>query len=261
MNHLRRNLLVAASIASMTLLPLSLVALAKEKAEATAAIEKPARLPNTLSDEEKTQGWRLLFDGKSTDQWRNYNKKDEKLNPQWQVKDNALVLSGKGGGDLITKDQFESYELVLEYNISKGGNSGLIFHVQEGEKKPYETGPEVQIQDNVEGKDGQKSGWLYQMYQPPTDEKTGKPIDTTKPAGQWNELRLVMNGNKGEVYMNGVKYEEFEIGSEDWNQRLAKSKFATWPKFAKARKGHICLQDHGNEVSFRNLRIRPIAAK
>ena len=215
--------------------------------------------PNTLTEQEKAAGWRLLFDGKSPDQWRNYNKKADQLNDKWQVKDGALVLTGKGGGDIITKDQFESYELVLEYRILPGGNSGLMFHVVETPgKPPYDSGPEVQIQDNVAGKDGQKAGWLYQMYQPPTDPATGKPVDATKPAGEWNQLRLVMNGPKGEVHMNGVKYVEFEVGSDDWNQRLAKSKFAKWPNFNKAKKGHVALQDHGDEVAFRNIKIRPL---
>ena len=111
------------------------------------------------------------------------------------------------------------------------------------------------------GKDPQRSGWLYQMYQPPADPGTGKPIDATRPAGEWNQIRFVLDGPKGEIHMNGAKYAEFEVGSEDWNQRLAKSKFAKWANFAKAKKGHIALQDHGNEVAFRNIKIRPIAGK
>ena len=215
---------------------------------------------NTLTEKEKADGWRLLFDGKSTDQWRNYRK--QTVSDKWKIEDGALVLTGGGGGDLITKEQFENYELVLDYKISKGGNSGLIFNVQENEKKPpYDSGPEVQIQDNVDGHDPQKAGWLYQLYQPPIDPKTNKPIDATKPAGEWNQLRFSLHGRKGEIQMNGVKYAEFEIGSDDWNARLAKSKFAKWEAFAKAPKGHICLQDHGNVVAFRNIKIRSLESK
>jgi hypothetical protein len=97
----------------------------------TTAVAGQAAEPNTLTEQEKAAGWRLLFDGKSTDQLRGYNKKDHKLSDKWQVKDGALVLTGGGGGDIITKDQFESYELVLDYKISPGGNSGLMFHVVE----------------------------------------------------------------------------------------------------------------------------------
>jgi hypothetical protein len=214
--------------------------------------------PNTLTEAENSTGWRLLFDGKSAEHWRNYKK--HAVSDKWQVKDGELVLTGRGGGDIITKDKFDSYELVLEFKISKGGNSGLMFHVQETDGPPYHTGPEVQIQDN-DGRDPQKAGWLYQLYQPPTDEKTGKPVDATKPVGEWNRLRLVLDGPKGEIEMNGVKYASFELWSDDWNQRVAKSKFAKWKDFGKARSGHICLQDHGDVVAFRNIKIRPIKAK
>src|SRR5262249_37565799 len=123
---------------------------------------KPPSQANTLTAAEKADGWQLLFDGKTADRWRNYNK--ETLSDKWQVKDGALV--GMRGGDIVTKDEFASYELVLEYRIGKGGNSGIMYHVQEVKgKPPYDSGPEIQIQDNVGGHDPQLSGWLYQMYQ------------------------------------------------------------------------------------------------
>ena len=215
--------------------------------------------PNTLSDAEKQAGWVLLFDGKSLDGWRNYKK--QTISDKWQVKDGTIVLAGKGGGDIITKEQYEWFELSLDYKISKGGNSGLMFRVTETEGAPFQTGPEVQVQDNENFKDPQLSGWLYQLYSPPKDEKTGKPIDTTKPLGEWNQLRLILAPDKSEVYMNGVKYYEFVLGSDDWNQKVAKSKFAGWKNFGKAPRGHIDLQDHGNEVAFRNIKIRPIDGK
>jgi hypothetical protein len=227
----------------------------------TFAAEKAAEAaPNALTEKEKAEGWRSLFDGKAIEHFRNYNKPDAPVSDKWVVKDGAMVLTGKGGGDIITKEQFENFELVLEYKISVGGNSGLMFGVVEQKgKPPYDSGPEVQIQDNVKGGDPQKAGWLYQLYQPPIDEKTGKPIDATKPAGEWNELRFKLVNGKGSIHMNGVKYADFEVGSEDWNARLAKSKFAKWPAFGKSKKGHICLQDHGNEVAFRNIKVRTVA--
>ncbi len=211
------------------------------------ALSAQASEPNTLTPEEKAAGWRLLFDGKTTDGWRNYRK--DSISPNWKVVDGALTRVG-GAGDIITKDQFEAFELVLEYKISKGGNSGVMFHVTEEENTPWMTGPEIQIQDNKDGHDPQKAGWLYQLYKP--------EIDATNPAGEWNQLRIIISPAKSEVYMNGKKYYEFVKGSDDWNQRVAKSKFASMPKFGKPTKGHIALQDHGNEVAFRNIKIREL---
>lgn len=249
--HFSRLVLVGVTLVSPTL-----VGVLTAKDEATAG--NAAAAPNTLTDAEKAAGWQLLFDGKAVEHWRNYKKQD--VSDKWQVKDGALVLAGRGGGDIVTKEQFDAYELVLDFKISKGGNSGLMFHVQETDGPPYHTGPEVQIQDN-DGRDPQKAGWLYQLYQPPTDEKTGKPIDATKPVGEWNTLRLLLDGAKGEIEMNGVKYASFELWSDDWNQRVAKSKFAKWDGFGECKSGHICLQDHGDVVAFRNIKIRPIGRK
>ncbi|MFZ5830512.1 MAG: 3-keto-disaccharide hydrolase [Planctomycetota bacterium] len=207
--------------------------------------------PNTLTPEEKAAGFKLLFDGKTTDGWRNYKK--DTISSGWKVVDGALVRAEKGAGDILTKDKYGSFELLIDYKISEGGNSGIMFHVTEEGNTPWQTGPEIQIQDNVKGHDPQKSGWLYQFYT--ADE------DATKPAGEWNTLRIVISPEKCEHYMNGVKYFEYVKGSEDWNKRLADSKFAKFPAFGKADTGYICLQDHGNEVAFRNIKIRELPAK
>lgn len=204
---------------------------------------------NTLSDAEKAAGWKLLFDGTTTMGWKNFKK--ETVGPGWKVEDGTLVRKEGGAGDILTVEQYDSFELVLEYNISKGGNSGLMYHVAEAEKTPWMTGPEIQIQDNKDGHDPQKAGWLYQLY---NSEK-----DATKPAGEWNQLRILITPEKCQHFMNGEKYCEYVKGSDDWNERVAKSKFAKMPEFGKPTKGHICLQDHGNLVAFRNVKIRPIA--
>jgi hypothetical protein len=208
--------------------------------------------PNQLTAEEKAAGWQLLFDGKDAARWWRGFKK-ETLPEEWKVEDGALVR--RGGGDIITKEQFESFELSIDWKISPGGNSGIMFKVVEGEIRPPFTGPEAQIQDNAAGKDPQKAGWLYQLYP--------ASVDTTKPAGEWN--RFVLKCQKTprgtfqcEHWMNGTKYVEYEIGSDDWHARVAKSKFADKPEFAKAAKGHICLQDHKDDVWFRNIKIRPL---
>lgn len=214
---------------------------------------------NTLTSSEKSAGWRLLFDGKSTAGWSNFKK--ETIRPGWQIKDGTLAcVDPHDAGDLVTKDQFDWFELQLEYNISPGGNSGIMYHVTDEGNAAWATGPEIQLEDNALAKDPQKCGWLYALYQPPTDPKTGKPIDATKPAGQWNHMRIVISREKCTHEVNGVKYVEYVLGSEDFNARVAKSKFGKMPMFAKAGKGRISLQgDHG-QVSFRNIKIRPLSS-
>ncbi len=218
---------------------------------------------NSLTIAEQRSGWKMLFDGKSLDNWRNFKK--DKVSDGWQIKDGTISRVGKAG-DIMTKEKYEYFELQLEYKISKGGNSGLMFHVTEEEGTPWRTGPEVQIQDNVDGHDPQKSGWLYQLYEPrvpnwariPGSKK--KHDDGTRPAGEWNHLYLRIGspkeGGVSEVCMNGISYFKFKMGTADWDRRVAKSKFSKFPGFGKAGKGHICLQDHGNEVAFRNIKVR-----
>ncbi len=204
---------------------------------------------NSLSSKEQEEGWELLFNGEDASKWwRNYKK--EGIGDKWVAKGGSLTLTGKGGGDIITKEQFGAFEMVLDYKISKGGNSGLMFHVQETEKTPWMTGPEIQIQDNVDGHDPQKAGWLYQFYAADTD--------ATKPAGEWNQLRILITPEKCVHWMNGTKYVEYVKGSDEWNKKYEASKFVKFPKFGKSTSGHICLQDHGNEVSFRNIKIREV---
>ena len=210
----------------------------------------------TLTEAEKKAGWKLLFDGQTTKGWRNYKK--ETLGPGWTVKEGALTRSDKGAGDIVSVEEFGSFELSIEYKISKGGNSGIMFHVAETAAAPWQTGPELQVQDNVDGHDPQKAGWLYQLYQPAVDPATGKTIDATRPAGEWNQVQLRVTPVNGEINVNGIRYALFQKGSEDWNARVAKSKFAQYADFGKPTRGHISLQDHGNEVAFRNIKIRTL---
>ncbi|MDF1850242.1 MAG: DUF1080 domain-containing protein [Verrucomicrobiales bacterium] len=203
---------------------------------------------NQLTDEEKQDGWELLFDGKDLSQWRNF--KGEGIRDQWIVKDGAFTLTKKGGGDILTKKQFGAFELKFDYKISKGGNSGFMYHVTEEENTPWKTGPEVQIQDNVDGHDPQKAGWLYQLYAAETD--------ATNPAGEWNTMHIIITPEKCVHYMNGTKYVEYVKGSKDWDEKVAASKFSKFPKFGKPTKGHINFQDHGNVVSFRNVKVKDL---
>lgn len=211
---------------------------------------------NALTESEKRAGWTMLFDGTDTKGWRNYKK--DGLSDGWVVKDGAFTWVKKGAGDIVTKDEYDSFELSLEYNISKGGNSGIMFHVQETEGAPWQTGPEIQVQDNVDGHDPQKSGWLYQLYEPKPDWATGQKVDATRPAGQWNQLQIRITPANCEINMNGIRYAIFQKGSDEWNEKVAKSKFKAFPNFGKPTKGYICLQDHGNVVAYRNIKIRKL---
>ena len=176
--------------------------------------------------------------------------------------DGALCRVAKSAGDIITAGQYDNFELLLDYKVPPHANSGIMYRVSEDEARAPFTGVEFQILDNADAKgDSQKAGWAYALYQPPLDPKTGKPVDATKPCGQWNHVRLVCRGPHVEHWMNGVKYCEYQIGSDDWNRRVAGTKFNKWPKFAKYKIGHIALQgDHG-DVCFTNIKLRPLPAK
>ncbi|MEC7500929.1 MAG: PQQ-dependent sugar dehydrogenase [Planctomycetota bacterium] len=215
-------------------------------------------------------GWEDLFDGKTLRGWRLYG--DQKPIAGWQVIDGALVRVEQGAGDIITNKQFDQFELEFEYNISPGGNSGVMFHVTEAQPAPWMSGPEVQILDNVGGKDPQKSGWLYGLYSPTKPRwvaraekkaniSTPAIPDATRPAGQWNHVYLRVTPEQSELLLNGVRYYRFHKGDEDWNKRVAASKFNKYPTFGKSPKGHICLQDHGDRVAYRNMRIRPLSSQ
>jgi len=212
---------------------------------------------NTLTEEERRAGWKLLFDGQSLNGWHNFKR--DGVRPGWQVKDGTLAcVDPRNAGDIVTTGKFDWFELTLEYNIAKGGNSGIIYHVTDEEGAVWATGPEIQLQDNEHAHDPQLCGWLYGLYQPPDDPKTGKPIDATRPAGQWNQIRVIIAPDKCEHYVNGVKYLEYVLGSEDFKARVARSKFGPMERFAKSDSGYLALQgDHG-QVAFRNIKIRPL---
>ncbi len=219
---------------------------------------------NQLTESEKRSGWELLFDGTSLEGFKGYQQ--DTPGAGWQVIDGAIVRT-EAAGDLLTKEMYDSFEIQLEYRISKAGNSGLMFHVSEDGKRPWYSGPEVQIIDNDAGKDGQKAGWLYQLYEPHEkkwvmriEKAAGLPVkelvDATRPAGEWNHLYLRVTPGSSEVCLNGVSYYKFVVGNDDWNKRVAKSKFSKFEQFGKSGNGHLCFQDHGDEVAFRSIKVR-----
>jgi hypothetical protein len=196
-------------------------------------------------------GWIWLFDGQTADAWRGYLKSD--LPSGWQIVDGALTRVAEAG-DIITKEEFDNFELELEWKISPGGNSGIFYHVQEDSalQSVYFSGPEFQVLDNEAHKDGldprTSAGSNYALHAPVRD--------ATKKPGEWNSARVVVNGSHVEHWLNGTKLLEYELGSDDWNQRVAASKFKDMPAYGKAKTGHIALQDHGDRVAYRNIRIR-----
>jgi glucose/arabinose dehydrogenase len=221
---------------------------------------------NSLTAAERRAGWRLLFDGSSADAFRRY--RGDAIGDGWVIRDGALVRVAAGAGDIITREQFGAFELQLEYRISPGGNSGLMFHVTEDEDRPWKTGPEVQILDNAAGADPQKAGWLYQLVVPrrvrqvaaSAGREADEVLDATRPAGEWNQLYLRVAPTGSEVCLNGQHYYFFRKGSAEWDRAVAASKFAAFSGFGKPETGHICLQDHGDEVAFRGIKIRELPA-
>jgi hypothetical protein len=215
------------------------------------AADEPA--PNTLTDKEKADGWKLLFDGQTTDGWHAYRGKD--IPDVWKVIDGALVVSGKNGkkgGDIVTNDKYENFELAFQWKVTPGANSGVMYRVSESKGSPYETGPEYQILDNAKHSDGKNpktsAASAYALYAPTKD--------ATKPVGEWNKARIVVKGNHVEHWLNGEKVVEYDFGSDDWNKRVAASKFAEMDQFGKEKAGHIDLQWHGDEVAYRSIKIK-----
>jgi len=220
-----------------------------------------AQTPNTLTKKEVKQGWKLLFDGKTTKGWHTYLR--DTVGSKWTVQNGAIVFDPSkprnGGGDLVTNDEFENYELNLEWKISKGGNSGIIFDIQEDPKyrATYLTGPEMQVLDNIDAEDNKKenhlAGCLYDMA---GDATVSKP----KPVGEWNQVRLIQNKGHLTFYLNGVKTFDGQIGSETWNKLVENSKFKdkAFANFAKVAKGKIALQEHPGSSQWRNIKIKAL---
>ncbi len=174
----------------------------------------------------------------------------------WTIEGKHLVFDGSGSGDIMTKNTYEDFELQLEWKVEEGGNSGIMFRVTTGDEQPYLSGPEFQILDDDAHADGKtdltSAGSLYGMY--PAEGKKLRAV------GSWNKSVIVSKGNHVIHKLNGVKVVDATIGDAKWNEKLAESKFKDWEKFAKATTGHISLQNHGDPVRFRNIRIKKLSA-
>jgi hypothetical protein len=223
----------------------------------TAAVR--AQEQNSLSDDEGHAGWRLLFDGKSTAGWRGY--KAQTVPDSWKVENGSLLSrrqQGASSGDIITVDQFEDFELLLEWKMTEGNNSGVIYRATEQHEQVWQSGPEYQILDNAGHLDGlnwlASAGACYAVFPPAKD--------VTRPLGQWNQTRILARGKHVEHWLNGEKLLEYDIDSDHWKAHVKTSKFfptaygqSNW---GQAKKGHIGLQDYGGAIEFRNVKIRDL---
>ncbi|MCK9342818.1 MAG: DUF1080 domain-containing protein [Massilibacteroides sp.] len=218
---------------------------------------------NTLTEKEKAEGWELLFDGKTLNGWRDYSGTE--LTQPWFVVDGAITVKDEGAesdGYIVTNKQYENFELSWDWNISKGGNSGMIYHVVERPefKVPYVTGPEYQLLDepNFEGKveEWQRLGDDYAMHLP--EDFDARKIN---PSGQWNNSKIIFDNGHVEHWLNGEKILEFEAWTDDWFDRKGSGKWKHAPEYGLAHKGVFCLQEDGHPAFFRNIKIKELPKK
>jgi hypothetical protein len=200
---------------------------------------------------EQAGGWRPLFDGKTTSGWRGFRQ--AQMPAGWQVVDGALTRVARAS-DIVTVDEFGDFELTLEWKLPPNGNSGIFFRVTEDDDVMWHTAPEFQLIDNAYNKEPLKpvqlAGANYDLDPPSRD--------VTKPIGSWNEARLLVRGPHVEHWLNGVKVVEYELWTGGWERQVRASKFKDYPRYARARRGHIGLQDHDDRVAFRNIKIREL---
>ena len=221
----------------------------------------------TACSSKKDSDWIYLFDGETTNGWRAYN--GETIPDKWAAVDGNLTFDTElkleeewsGGGDIIYhKEQFEYFELYLEWKLPKGGNSGVFYHVQEGYNAPYEISPEYQILDddgweeinNAKLESWQKSGADYAMHEPNIDNKS------LNPAGKWNSSRIIYTKEKAEHWLNGKLLLSFVPYSEDWYSKRNSGKWDDFPDYGKFKNGYIALQDHDTPIWFRNIKIKKL---
>ncbi|MEP7210758.1 MAG: DUF1080 domain-containing protein [Alphaproteobacteria bacterium] len=244
------SLLACASAVVLAIAACAQAAPPKDKA----AHSQAAAAPNTLSAAEKSAGWKLLFNGKDFTGWRVYRAGD--VAAPWSVADGAITVSGPGK-DIITADEYGDFELSVDWKISPAGNSGIIYMVKEDPSAPetYSTGPEMQVLDNERHADGKleshRAGALYDLVAPTKA--------AAKPVGEWNTARIKVSHGKIEHWLNGEKVVESPYGNDKWRAMVAGSKFKSMPLFGKASAGHIALQDHGDQVWYRNIKVRKLS--
>ena len=251
---------------------------------------------NALTSAEKADGWELLFNGRALDGWRNYGQEGEVEG--WRAVDGLLSRVGEGG-DIITDEVFENFDLRLEWRIETGGNSGIFFRVREGAEAAWHTAPEMQVLDDAAHPDGQEAktsagsdyglfgrsrdtidgaekwnairiladgghldyGQVTKTSDGPDEGMYGESVNLVNPVGDWNTVRILVDGSHVEYWLNGVLIVEYELWSEEWERRVQESKFGVYPEFGRARQGHFALQNHGDPVFYRNIKVRRLPSR
>lgn len=220
-----------------------------------------SKSPDEIQTSNTSDGWISLFDGKTLDGWRGYNGVD--IDGIWVVEDGGVLhLVGRPPKsphvNIITEARYDDFDLRFDWKVETGTNSGVMFHVGEGPKQPYLTGPEYQVLDNFGFRSGKGEPVGPKEHSASHYAIEAAVQDVTKPIGEWNEGRIVVKGNLVEYWLNEVKTTEYEMHSDKWNEQIANAKFSKWKDFATLGEGHIGLQDHGHRVWFRNLKIKEL---
>ncbi|MEM9547462.1 MAG: DUF1080 domain-containing protein [Bacteroidota bacterium] len=226
-----------------------------------------AQVEPTTQKKEVSGEWIALFDGTNMDGWRAYN--GDKLPAQWTIVDGAMTFTTEskteenfeGGNDIIyAAEEFDNFELSLEWKLPEGGNTGIFYHTKEGYNSPYDVSPEYQLLDDLKWEEinnatleeWQKTGADYAMYTPDSSQKI------VKPAGEWNSSKIIFTPEKVEHWLNGQKIVSFVPWSEDWYNRKNSGKWKDFPDYGKFKKGYIGLQDHDSPIWFRNIKIKKL---
>lgn len=226
-----------------------------DSAMSTSSADSTTAAVNELTSAEKNEGWKLLFDGKSKAGWHGYMKGNDSL---WKVADGALFLDIEPGlkhkgVDVVSDDEYENFHLKIDWKISEGGNSGIMFGVKESQEfeNTYFTGPEMQVLDNQKHPDAKinkhRAGDLYDLI-------TSSP-ETVKPAGEWNTAEIIIKDSTLELKLNGPTVVTTKLWDDNWKKLVMGSKFVAWPAFGTFKSGRIALQDHGDKVWYRNIKI------
>lgn len=227
-------------------------------ADTTAADTSASDMINALTSAEEGEGWEMLFTGDGFENWKGY--RTDSIPGKWVVDDNAIHFDPDvegSGGDLVTRDEYGSFELSFDWKIGECGNSGVIYLASESDdyEQLWNTGPEYQVLDNTCHPDAE----VGTHRQAAANYDVNAPSeDLTRPAGEWNEARIVVDSTHVEHWLNGTRVVEYELGSEAWQQQIADSKWTDYPDYGTMRQGRIALQDHGNPVWFRNIKIREL---